>query len=756
MPKNIELALVGRETSGPKELLKCYPRILERLDMLWGDTVNFDKYVADLVFNDRNDERQGFEPEVLQDIFFIKELHEAMHLPGSKAKPGPPAGSSAWAWDAGRSREQEAKPGAKQKEARAKQTSAASIDPEDVHWPMERDLLRVKAKMEMRRMGRQSGMFKKLGEILLEASAIDKAKLEVALRSQASGGRKSLLGAILVSAGFAKDADVQRALWLQKGGQLLDLDRLAMDPAAAGALSRDVEVSKKIVAVAKSGPAVLVAVSNPADFKEIDWLSFALGSSVELAWASSAAIERRLSGVGQKRPGAKQEAAEQFTEIAKAAAKPIAERKARQEAVFDLTKRGSSGVEDATVADMVRKMMSDAKSFGASDIHIEAGQKSALASVRMRVDGELSHYAHYDKAAHEAVVSRIKIASDMDISERRRPQDGKLAAIGADGARIEARVSSIPSVGGFEAITLRLISAAEPVDLARVGLDSDQLAKVEGLLASPHGLILVCGPTGSGKTTTLHSMLARINTPGKKIWTVEDPVEIVQEGLVQTQAQPKINYGFDAAVRAFMRADPDVIMIGEVRDAATAAAALEASLTGHLVLTTLHTNSAAETAVRLLDLGADPFALADSLRGIVAQRLGRRLCATCAATRRLSPGELDEVAREYFIAMGIPNSSRTERARWLSEMSNKQTGNIEIKEPVGCSVCRDTGYRGRVGVVEVLVASEQVKRALASKASAADLLKIARAEGFKPLKARAIELACEGCITLSEARSLAM
>lgn len=240
--------------------------------------------------------------------------------------------------------------------------------------------------------------------------------------------------------------------------------------------------------------------------------------------------DRRLAGVDKreaKRTNAAQ-ASDVFVEIAKAAAKLLAKRKAQQVAVFELAKKGSVGAEYPTVSDMVRRMLLDAKKIGASDIHIEASPKGTQALVRMRIDDDLSIYANYEKAAHEAVVSRIKISSDLDISERRRPQDGKMSVLGEFGEKIEARVSSIPSVGGYESVTLRLISSAEPVALLKLGMDDEQLDQLELLLNAPHGLALVCGPTGSGKTTTLHSMLSKLNTPSKKIWTVEDPVEIVQ------------------------------------------------------------------------------------------------------------------------------------------------------------------------------------------------------------------------------------
>lgn len=740
-PEKIAIALTGRELSAPKALLERYPRIVEMMGVLWGKEKEFTDYVDDLAFVNRSDERQGFDPDVLQDVFFMKELHDALHGKGN----------------VGFDKEVEAARTAKSKtlsgrvEPKSKKKDNAGL------WHLEGELMRVKARMEAKRLGKAGSSSKKIGEILIEAGCIDEPKLEVALRAQTAAGKKMLTGSILVKANFIKEADVQRALCLQQGVQLLDLDMIDVDKDAMLKIPRDVQLNKKAVPVAKSGSTTLVAISNPVGYAEMDWLGFVVGGHVELAWASEEAIDRRLAGVDKreaKRTHAAQ-ASEVFVEIAKAAAKPLAERKAQQAAVFELAKKGNVGAEDPTVSDMVRRMLLDAKKFGASDIHIEASPKGTQALVRMRIDGDLSIYANYEKAAHEAVVSRIKISSDLDISERRRPQDGKMSVVGEFGEKIEARVSSIPSVGGYESITLRLISSAEPVALAKLGMDDAQLEQLELLLNAPHGLALVCGPTGSGKTTTLHSMLSKLNTPSKKIWTVEDPVEIVQEGLVQTQAQPKIGYGFDAALRAFMRADPDVIMVGEVRDEATASAALEAALTGHLVLSTLHTNSACETATRLLDLGVDAFAFSDSLRGIVAQRLARKLCQ-CAKSRRATPSELDELAREHYLAMGDSRSSRSDRDRWLVDLRKRLGGEIELREPVGCDECRGSGHRGRVGVHEVLIASELFKKALSNRASGGELLKIALAEGFVPLKARALDLACSGLITISEARSMAL
>lgn len=752
-PDILAKALLGRESSGPAALLATFPRIIEAMASLWGNKGAFDKYVGELVFSERLDERQGFAPEVLQDIFYMKELHETLHLTAGRTAPSHASNyDTAVAQEERSAKERERRKAAgrprKPAEKKSSELGGAERDASS-RWPLESVPMRIKAKMEMRRLGKMKGVPKKVGEILTLAQCVTEKHVEAALSSQATAEKKALIGAILIASGWAKSDDVQRALCSQQGIQMLDIDRLPVDPALHGKLPRELELSKKIVAILQHAGTTMVACSDPIDFAESDMLGFLLGGPVEMAWASEAAIERRL-GVGPRENNA-QSAGEQFKKIARAASKPIAERKATEEATFELMK-GTSRAEDSTIGEMVRKILMDAKGFGASDVHLEAGPKSKSSLIRMRIDGQLSPYAHFEKAAHEAVVSRIKITADMDISERRRPQDGRMSVQADDGAKIEARVSSIPSVGGYEAVTLRLISAAEPVRLSALGLDPEQLRSVEELLNSPHGMILVCGPTGSGKTTTLHSMLSSLNRPDKKIWTVEDPVEIVQEGLVQTQALPKIGYTFAAALRSFMRADPDVIMVGEIRDMETASAALEASLTGHLVMTTLHTNSACETAVRLLDLGADPFALSDAMRGVIAQRLARGLCE-CADKRIPTPVELDDIAREHFMAMGEQRSSRTDRTRWLAEMMKKVGGPIVLREPAGCDLCRGTGHRGRIGVHEILLGSHAIKKALAERTSASELMRTALSEGFKPLKARAVELVVEGLITMSEARA---
>ena len=284
---------------------------------------------------------------------------------------------------------------------------------------------------------------------------------------------------------------------------------------------------------------------------------------------------------------------------------------------------------DSALVGLVNRIILDAVEQKASDIHIEANLGPKTTRVRFRKDGALMNYLELPAQFRNAVVSRIKIMSRLDITERRKPQDGKIDFHRFGPAAVELRVATVPTTGGLEDVVMRVLAAAKPVPMDELGLEAGVLNSIKRLISKPHGLFLVCGPTGSGKTTTLHSLLAFLNTAERKIWTAEDPIEITQPGLRQVQVNSKIGWTFAAAMRSFMRADPDVIMVGEMRDAETAKIGIEASLTGHLVLSTLHTNSAAESIVRLLDLGMDPFNFADALLGVLAERLARRLCPHC-------------------------------------------------------------------------------------------------------------------------------
>src|SRR5262249_1801617 len=339
-------------------------------------------------------------------------------------------------------------------------------------------------------------------------------------------------------------------------------------------------------------------------------------------------------------------------------------------------------------------------------------------------------------------VARFKIMAHLDIAERRKPQDGKLR-VGLPDGEIELRVATIPTVGGHEDVILRLLPSRDGIPLDGHGLSQRNLSELRTIAEKPYGLILCVGPTGAGKTTTLHAVLKHINTPGRKIWTAEDPVEITQPGLRQVQVRPKIGLTFAAAMRAFLRGDPDVIMVGEMRDAETASIAIEASLTGHLVLSTLHTNSAAETIARLLEMGIDTFNFADALLGVLAQRLVKRICADCAMPYTPSPDEVAELVHDYgadeFATLGVSADE-----------------SLPLMRGKGCDSCKLTGYRGRTAIHELLGASDQSKAMILAGGRVPDILRQARLEGMATLVQDGIVKVLAGLTDFRQVKAVAI
>jgi type II secretory ATPase GspE/PulE/Tfp pilus assembly ATPase PilB-like protein len=341
------------------------------------------------------------------------------------------------------------------------------------------------------------------------------------------------------------------------------------------------------------------------------------------------------------------------------------------------------------------------------------------------------------------LAARLKIMAQLDIAERRKPQDGKIKFRLPDGRDMELRVATVPTQGGNEDVVMRLLASSEPMVLDKLGMTDRNLREIRTAAEKPYGLILVVGPTGSGKTTTLHSVLAHINKPERKIWTAEDPVEITQYGLRQVQVQPKIGFTFAAAMRSFLRADPDVIMVGEMRDEETAATGIEASLTGHLVFSTLHTNSAVETVVRLLDMGLDPFNFADALLTVVAQRLVRRICVDCREEYHPERDEFDELVLAY----GVDESHK---------LGVKYDGDFVLYRGKGCESCESSGYRGRLGIHELLVATDAMKKLIQSKARVVEMVKVAKDEGMTTLVQDGIFKVLDGLTDLKQVKAVAI
>ena len=402
----------------------------------------------------------------------------------------------------------------------------------------------------------------------------------------------------------------------------------------------------------------------------------------------------------------------------------------------------SLGEEDSAVVQLVNKIILDAYARNASDIHIEPypGKQNTL--VRIRVDGSCTVYQTIPFAYRSAVVSRIKIMSDLDIAERRLPQDGKIKFKKYGGKDIELRVATVPTQGGLEDVVMRILAAGEPIPLEKMGLSDRNYENFLISVTNPYGLVLVCGPTGSGKTTTLHSALAYINKTETKIWTAEDPVEITQKGLRQVQVKSKIGFGFAEAMRSFLRADPDVIMVGEMRDKETTHIGIEASLTGHLVFSTLHTNSAPESITRLLDMGMDPFNFADAILCIMAQRLVRTLCSECKKSYNPSEEEFLELVREY----GPEEFERNVNVKYSSD--------IELCKPVGCDICNNTGYRGRMGIHELLIGTDPMRKLIQNRAQMKDIRDQALADGMTTLKQDGIEKVLSGHTDLLQVRKV--
>jgi type II secretory ATPase GspE/PulE/Tfp pilus assembly ATPase PilB-like protein len=391
------------------------------------------------------------------------------------------------------------------------------------------------------------------------------------------------------------------------------------------------------------------------------------------------------------------------------------------------------------VVKLVDQVIIAAYRKNASDIHIEPSAVTKSAAIRFRMDGVCQEYMKVPNAMVRGIVSRIKIMSNLDIAERRLPQDGKIKFRRKGVPAFELRVAALPTAGGFEDVVLRLLASAGALKVDEMGLNERNLAVIKRIVAKPYGLVLAVGPTGSGKTTTLHALLGYINKPGVKIWTAEDPIEITQQGLRQVEVKPKIGLDFARVMRAFLRADPDVIMIGEMRDEETASIGIEASLTGHLVFSTLHTNSAPETVTRLLDMGLNALNFSDAFLGVLAQRLTRRLCSNCRKEYLLGREEFEELQMLYG-------------REWFGRTGLEYSENIKLYKPVGCEACSSTGYRGRMGIHELMEGTPEVKLMIKKQANTEEIFKEAMEQGMSTLKQDGLMKVVQGLTDISEVR----
>ena len=483
----------------------------------------------------------------------------------------------------------------------------------------------------------------------------------------------------------------------------------------------------------ESDGSILILIDNPQDLQKVDAINQLLrGHKIKFA-------------VGVR---------SDISTYVRAASGELSPRGNISELIGELTEEGGGGGEeiygngddvdenDSTIIRLANQIIMDAYRSRSSDIHIEPYGLQKDTVIRFRIDGVCQEYQKIPGAYRRALVARLKIMCNLDIAERRKPQDGKIKFKMPE-REIELRVATIPTSGGNEDVVMRILSASEPIPIDKLGMTDRNLREMKIAAEKPYGLILCVGPTGSGKTTTLHSVLGHINKPERKIWTAEDPVEITQYGLRQVQVQPKIGFTFAIAMRAFLRADPDVVMVGEMRDHETAETGIEASLTGHLVLSTLHTNSAVETIIRLLDMGLDPFNFADALLAVLAQRLVRRVCATCKEAYHPDRSEYDAIAEGY-------GKDEFERLGYGYDEKFK------LFRGKGCADCNRTGYRGRVAIHELLVGTDEMKKMIQARKRVAEILPVAKSEGMTTLVQDGVLKALAGITDYKQVKAAAI
>lgn len=738
----------------PFVLQADYPRITQKVEDMWG-THEAMPYLNSLLLSDREG-RHGFTDDVLREITYLKQLHE-YEFPHLSRDPFDPFATLGFTM-AGLKEVVPEKPAAQKKqvarEEAAKPAVAQAPQPVRIPWKEIDDPIALRQIVEDRHKGMTAPPKdnRRIGEILAGNGLLKQEFLDRALKAQKQQrDAREPIGRILVRMGVVSSEDLTFGLCQQAGIPIVDPIRYPTDSEAIKRLSAAVVRSRMAAPIAVFHGTLFLAVEDPFSFVDRQYFSFLTNLNVELVAAAKNKLIARLNAYGQVR--STEEADKEFRQLAKKALHSLPGLNGNNIPV--VAERNRISEEDATIVGLVNKMIGDAAAMGASDIHLEAFHGQPNVRIRFRRDGDMEPYSEYPFAYHDAVVSRIKIMSDLDISERRKPQDGKIAFSLAGRPKLDLRVATVPTVNGIENVTIRLLSGGEPLPIDRVGLAETDLARLRSLTRRPYGLFLVCGPTGSGKTTTLHSVLRELNTDDRKIWTAEDPVEIVQNNICQVQVNSKIDWTFAAALRTFLRADPDVIMIGEMRDLETARIAVEASMTGHLVLSTLHTNSAGETAARLLDLGIDPFNLSDAILGILAQRLARCVCTGCGKRSELNGQELDELAGEYFFSAHQRNPSLTERDAIVSGWRKRfgKSGKLTTLRAGGCDECNKTGYRGRIALFELLEVTPAIRSLIRSNASAGDFLKAAIAGGMRTLKQDGIEKMLMGKTDLHQVRS---
>ena len=600
----------------------------------------------------------------------------------------------------------------------------------------------------------------RVGEALMALGYVNQTQLDDALAEQRK--EKTVpLGELLVRRGHVQRHELRTALARKMGYPVVDVEAFPVELAALKRVPIAAAKRLNVLPLQELPGRLVMAIEDPSRRDVIDELEFLAQCkivpvlAVQEHLASHIEAVYRKNGFEEAVPVSLGESTAILSMDEGGSSKLLADLELTPGSDRDKSDDAPIEQSDNSLVRLINTMIHEAHSQGVSDIHIEAQPGKEKVRIRFRRDGRLKPYLDLPYTYRSALIARIKIMCDLDISERRRPQDGKINfARFVPSCPIELRVATIPTANGLEDAVLRILASAKPIPLDSLGMSDYNLASLKAAIARPYGMVLCVGPTGSGKTTTLHSALAHINQPDRKIWTAEDPVEITQPGLRQVQVNPKIDWTFAKALRAFLRADPDVIMVGEIRDEETAHIAVESSLTGHLVLSTLHTNSAAETITRLLDMGMDPFNFADSLLAVLAQRLVRRLCPHCRTSAPATPERTDELLDDYLHVWGShPQTPSRDAvlADWLKRYG--VNGQLQSFRSPGCDKCDHTGVRGRAGIHELLAVSKPIRHLIQTGSRAEVIQHQAMSEGLRTLRQDGLEKVLQGITSIEEVRA---
>ncbi|MGP1630656.1 MAG: GspE/PulE family protein [Giesbergeria sp.] len=594
------------------------------------------------------------------------------------------------------------------------------------------------------------GSARHLGEALVNAGMVRAAALADALqlqRDERERGEHRLIGQILVGLGNVTQDQLRQVIAAWLGDYVVHPGMLHPDETALALVPRQIAERESVLPLLARDDALVLLMADPRDRVLLDELRFLTQRRLIALSAAPGTLAPAIAKAYAVHPAVGKSAETN----ARATAQELAGALVSTQSDSDIETGEVVNESDNTLVRLINSLISEAIAQRASDIHIETQPPPQPVRVRFRIDGELRPYLELPSRFRFAMVARIKIMASMDISEHRKPQDGKIDFSRFGGSPVELRVVTVPTSRGLQDVVLRLLSGAKPLPLDGIGLSPANLVSLRQVVQKSYGLVLVCGPTGCGKTTTLHSVISDINTPTRKIWTAEDPIEITQAGLRQVQMNPRIGWTFAAAMRTFLRADPDVIMIGEMRDEETARIAIEASLTGHLVLSTLHTNSAPESIARLLEIGLDPFNFSDSLLAILAQRLVRRLCTACRQPQPLSAAEQDELAEQYLASTA--DCSAEARAaqidRWRASYG-KPDGSLSLWRRGGCEKCEQDGYHGRLGIHELMLSDETIRQHIRHRSPATEIRHSALAAGMRTLRQDGIDKVLQGLTDMSE------